>query len=68
MIEYKNFLPSIGPNQDAIPLRALMKPDMRTIIISFIVDGIVGIAYLNPEVKEPNVYTLVELLPKCILS
>lgn len=68
MNEIKNFLPSMGPGQDAIALRAVMKDDGQTIVISFVVDNTFGIAYQNKQVREPNIYLLQDILPNCKTS
>lgn len=68
MTEIKNFLPSMGPGKDAIPLRAVMKDNGRTILVSFAVDNSFGLAYHNKTLREPDPYVLNALLPRCKLS
>ena len=68
MSEIKNFLPSMGAGKDSIGFRALMKDSGRTILISFLLDTAMGLAYLNKTVREPNIYVLTEILPSCRLD
>jgi hypothetical protein len=65
MTEYKNFLPSLGPGKDQVALRSVMKDNGDTIVVSFIVDNMFGVAYQHKSIKEPHVYLLPEVAPGC---
>jgi len=67
MKDYKNFLPSMSGNKDSIALRGILRDDGRTILISFVLDNMFGLAYLHRGLIEPNVYPLFDILPSCSL-
>ena len=66
--EIKNFLPSLGPGKDGIPLRGVMKDGGKSIMIFFIVDNQPSLAFLGPQNNEPDIYLVDEILPKCSLG
>jgi hypothetical protein len=63
MKDYKTFLPSNGPGKDSVALRALLRDEGRTIVVSFVLDNVFGIAYLHKTLVEPDIYLLSDLLP-----
>lgn len=67
MTEYKNFLPTMGPNKDPVALRAVTKNSGDKIVVSFIVDNTLGVAYMHKSIREAHVYLLPEVAPGCMI-
>ena len=65
MNEYKNFLPSQGPNKDAVPLRSIIKDDGQTTVSVFVLENNFGIAYKHKSIVEPHIYVISEILSNC---
>jgi hypothetical protein len=65
MTEYKNFLPSLGPGKDPVALRSIMRNGGETLVVSFMVDNTFGVAYQHKSLKEPNIYLLADVAPRC---
>lgn len=67
MTEYKNFLPTLGPGKDPVALRSIMKDGGETMVVTFMVENTFGVAYQHKALREPNIYLLADVAPKCKL-
>lgn len=66
MREIKAFLPTLAPGKEPCPFRVLMKDQGATIILTFILEMSMSVAYLNRNMKEPDSEIIGLILPNCM--
>lgn len=68
MREIKGFLPTLAPGKEPCPFRVLMKDQGTTIVVTFILELSMAIAYMNRNMKEPEIEIMSLILPNCKLG
>ena len=64
-VESKGLLIDDGPQAYSIPYRCVAKNSGRTLLLAFFLNSESNILYTDPQITDPDNYTLKEIFPSC---